>query len=75
MAKFDTTKNDVQATIVDPVKVTDFPFEAYQDYESEQTKRCLEFMGAKTGALVYRRMRVAEVFSYGCADMKINLHF
>jgi ketopantoate hydroxymethyltransferase len=69
MVKFDTSKNDAQATTVDPVKVADFPFEAYQEYESEQTKRCLEFMKAKSGALVYRRMRVAEVFSYGCADM------
>ncbi len=75
MVKFDTSKNDAQATTVDPVKVADFPFQAYQEYESEQTKKCLEFMGAKSGALVYRRMRVAEVFSYGCADMKQSLEW
>jgi len=32
-------------------------------------------MNAKSGALVYRRMRVAEVFSYGCADMKQSLEW
>ncbi len=75
MAKFDTSKNDAQATKVDPVKVADFPFETYQEYESELTKKCLEFMQAESGALVYRRMRVAEVFSYGCRDMKHSLEW
>lgn len=75
MTKFDTSKKDAQATAVEPVKVADFPFEAYQGYESELTKRCEAFMKAKSGALVYRRMRVAEVFSYGCADMKQSLEW
>ena len=75
MAKFDTSKNVAQATIVDPVKVNDFPFEAYLEYEGELTKRCEAFMKAKSGALVYRRMRVAEVFSYGCSDMKQSLEW
>jgi len=75
MAKFDTSKNDAQATVVDPVKVGDFPFQAYQDYECELTKRCETFMKARSGALVYRRMRVAEVFSYGCKDMKQSLEW
>jgi hypothetical protein len=75
MAKFDTSKNDAQATRVDPVKVSDFPFDAYQGYESELTRRCLEFISAKSGVLVYRRMRVAEVFSSGCRDMKQSLEW
>jgi hypothetical protein len=75
MAKFDSSKHDAQATLVNPLKVGDFPFQAYQDYENELTKRCLEFMKVKSGALVYRRMRVAEVFSYGCADMKKSLEW
>ena len=75
MAKFDTTKNDAQATKVDPMKVVDFPFDAYQAYESELTGRCLEFVKAKSGVLVYRRMRVAEVFSYGCQNMKQSLEW
>lgn len=75
MAKFDITKSDGQATPVDPVKVADFPFEVYQEYEQKLTKRCLKFMQAESGVLVYRRMRVAEVFSYGCRDMKQSLEW
>jgi hypothetical protein len=75
MATFNSSKSDAQATSVDPVKVVDFPYQAYQDYENELTKRCLEFMKARSGVLVYRRMRVAEVFSYGCADMKQSLEW
>lgn len=75
MAKFDTSKNDAQATPVDPVKVDDFPFESYQDYERELTKRCQKFIQGDSGVLVYRRMRVAEVFSYGCRDMQQSLEW
>ncbi len=75
MAKFDTSKSDAQATIVDPVKVADFPFETYSEYENKLTERCRQFIQADSGALVYRRMRVAEVFSYGCRDMKQSLEW
>ena len=73
--KFDTSKSDTQATKVDPVKVADFPFETYQEYEQKLTERCLKFIKADSGVLVYRRMRVAEVFSYGCRDMKKSLEW
>lgn len=75
MAKFDTSKKDAQATVVNPLRVIDFPFEGFEEYESELTNRCKTFMKAESGALVYRRMRVAEVFSYGCADMKKSLEW
>ena len=75
MAKFDTTKNDTQATIVDPVKISDFPFNSYQEYEHKLTERCKKFLKVDSGVLVYRRMRVAEVFSYGCRDMKQSLEW
>ncbi len=75
MTKFDTSKNDAQATRVDPVKVSDFPFDTYQQYEQKLTRRCIEFMNSDSGALVYRRMRVAEVFSYGCSDMNQSLEW
>jgi hypothetical protein len=75
MTKFDTSKNDAQATRVDPVKVSDFPFDTYQQYEQKLTGRCIEFMNSDSGALVYRRMRVAEVFSYGCRDMNQSLEW
>jgi hypothetical protein len=75
MKKFDTSKSDTQATQVDPVKVSDFPFQTYQQYEQELTGRCIEFINSESGVLVYRRMRVAEVFSYGCRDMKQSLEW
>jgi hypothetical protein len=75
MTKFDTSKSDTQATKVDPVKVSDFPFESYQEYEQKLTKRCEKFIKADSGVLVYRRMRVAEVFSYGCRNMKQSLEW
>jgi len=75
MAKFDTAKSDAQATLVDPVKVIDFPFETYQEYEARLNGRCRDFMQAQSGVLVYRRMRVAEVFSFGCSDMKKSLEW
>jgi hypothetical protein len=75
MTKFDTSKSDAQATLVDPVKVSDFPFQTYQQYEQKLTERCRLFMKSDSGALVYRRMRVAEVFSYGCRDMKQSLEW
>lgn len=68
MKQFDTSKSDSQATRVDPVKVTDFCFDAYQDYDQRLTERCNAFMKTEAGVLVYRRMRVAEVFSFGCRD-------
>lgn len=75
MANFDTSKKDAQATVVDPVKVNNFPFETYQEYEKELNERCLEFNSTDSGVLVYRRMRVGEVFSYGCRDMKQSLEW
>jgi len=73
--KFDLSKTDAQASKVDPLKVPDFCFEAYQEYCQKLTGRCEEFMQAESGVLVYRRMRVAEVFSYGCREMKDSLEW
>ena len=63
--KFDTSKSDSQATFVEPVKVSDFCFDTYREYNQELTGRCEKFMESNSGVLVYRRMRVAEVLSYG----------
>jgi hypothetical protein len=73
--KFDTSKSDAQATKVDPVRVSDFGFDAYQEYNSKLNERCDRFVKSSTGVLVYRRMRVGEVFSYGCRDMKQSLEW
>ncbi len=73
---FDSSKADAQATRVEPVDAKHFDIAAYADYEAALTERCQAFWNApadKGGVLVYRRMRVAEVFSAGCADMESSL--
>lgn len=72
---FNSGISDAQSTKVDPVKVSDFCFDAYSEYTQKLTKRCDQFLKAESGVLVYRRMRVAEVFSYGCLDMKHSLEW
>jgi hypothetical protein len=72
---FDQTSADVQATPVEPVTPEAFDFEAYADYEAALLERCRAFRQAESGVLVYRRMRIAEVFSYGCRDMKASLEW
>ncbi len=72
---FDTSKSDSQSSLADPVKVSDFCFDEYAAYERELTDRCEAFIKSPSGVLVYRRMRVAEVFSYGCKDMKQSLEW
>ncbi len=71
--EFDQTLADSQATPVEPLAVEDFDFEAYAQYEKSLSERCRQFWAADSGVLVYRRMRVADVFSYGCRDMKASL--
>lgn len=73
--KFDHSKADSQSTLVLPVKVNDFCFSRFQEHESELNERCSQFIGKDSGVLVYRRMRVAEVFSYGCRDWNQSLEW
>ncbi|MBN2313596.1 MAG: hypothetical protein JXM79_06675 [Sedimentisphaerales bacterium] len=70
---FDQTSVDVQASPVEPVTPEAFDFDAYADYEAELLERCHAFWQAESGVLVLRRMRPAEVFSYGCKDMETSL--
>ena len=63
----------MQATPVEPVTPDAFDFEAYADYEASRLERCRAFWRAESGVLVWRRMRPAEVFSYGCKDMRASL--
>jgi hypothetical protein len=72
---FDETIADAQATAVEPVAPEAFDFDAYIDYESSLLQRCRAFWMAESGVLVYRRMRVGEVYSYGCRDMKASLRW
>ena len=73
--KFDYKLADSQATVVKPVSPELFDYQAYADYEASLFERCHAFWSADSGVLVYRRMRVAEVFSYGCKDMKKSLQW
>jgi hypothetical protein len=73
--QFDQTGIDVQATPAKPVSPDAFDFEAYADYEASLLERCRRFWQAESGVLVNRRMRIAEVFSYGCKDMKASLEW
>ena len=70
---FDQNKADSQATVIEPVMPDAFDFAAYKAYEDGLLDRCKSFWVSDSGVLIYRRMRVAEVFSYGCRDMKISL--
>ena len=72
---FNQTGIDVQATPAEPVSSDAFDFEAYEDYEASLLERCRAFWKAESGVLVWRRMRIAEVFSYGCKDMKASLEW
>lgn len=72
---FDQTGIDVQATPAEPVRADAFDFEAYADYDAALQERCHRFWQAESGVLVNRRMRIAEVFSYGCKDMKASLEW
>lgn len=70
---FDTSKRDAQATQVVPVSPEKFDLEEYVVYQAALEERCRQFMQSNSGVLVYRRMRVAEVFAADCADMKKSL--
>lgn len=73
---FDYKKADSQAVRVVPMRPEEFPFDIHEEYEAVRLERCRSFLGAKEGVLVYRRMRVGECFSAGCADagQSLRLH-
>ncbi|MCU0916193.1 MAG: uroporphyrinogen decarboxylase family protein [Planctomycetes bacterium] len=71
--RFDQERSDSQATPVAPVAAANFDFDAYAAWEESLRARCRRFWAADAGVLVYRRMRVAEVFSYGCREMQASL--
>lgn len=71
--KFDISLADSQATPIKPVKIEHFDLGKYKEYADNLDKQCKAFREVESGVLVYRRMRVAECFSYGCRDMKNSL--
>lgn len=73
--QFDITRRDSQATPVEPVPLEEFDFDAYRAYEENTLDFCRDFQQRSSGVAVYRRMRVAEVFSDGCAGIKRSLEW
>jgi hypothetical protein len=64
---------DAQATAVTPIEPADFDIDRYADYEAGLLEANEAFWKAPSGLAVHRRFRPAEVFSYGCRDMKRSL--
>ena len=73
--EFNSSLADSQATPVTPVTPEQFDFDAYGAYEAQLNTRCEQFWKADQGVLVYRRMRVKEVFAADAGDMKKSLHW
>jgi len=71
--KFDTSLADSQATSIRPVEIEKFDLEKYKAYSDNLDEQCKTFWEADSGVMVYRRMRVAECFSYGCRNMNNSL--
>lgn len=71
--KFDTTLRDSQGTAVKPLSPGEFDLDAYQEYEAGLLERNREFVKAKEGLLVYRRVRADGVFYDKCRDYKESL--
>ena len=72
---FNTGLADSQATRVAPIAPERFDAARYADYAAALEARCAEFWAADEGVLVYRRMRVKEVFAEDCKDMKRSLEW
>lgn len=73
---FDYSKADSQATNVTPVTPGKFDFDKYADYEQELLTNCESFWQSnKGGVLVYRRMRVKDVFAQDAHDMEKSLNW
>lgn len=73
---FDYSKADSQATTVVPVTPAAFDFGKYTAYEQELLNGCEDFWQSnKGGALVYRRMRVKDVFAQDARDMEKSLNW
>jgi uroporphyrinogen-III decarboxylase len=70
---FNNKLADSQATEVQPIKPEHFDFDKYRDYADALNKTCSSFWQKESGIAVYRRMRVAECFSYGCRDKERSL--
>ena len=72
---FDFTLADSQATAVTPIEPADFGVNEYADYADALDERCDKFWKADEGVLVYRRMRVKDVFAQDSRSMEKSLRW
>ena len=70
---FNTSLADSQATAVQPIAPEKFDRARYVAYAAALDERCKAFWQADEGVLVYRRMRVKEVFAEDCRDREKSL--
>ena len=73
--EFNSSLADSQATAVTPLTPEQFNIDAYADYAAELDARCKTFWEASSGVLVYRRMRVQQVFAGDCCNMEHSLQW
>lgn len=73
--EFNVNLADSQATVVTPIEAEKFDIEGYAAYAGELDETCKKFWESDSGVLVYRRMRVKEVFAEDCCDMKKSLEW
>lgn len=72
---FDFNLADSQATQVKQIEPGKFCLDEYADYAAGLDERCKDFWNADEGILVYRRMRVKEVFAADSNDMEKSLRW
>lgn len=73
--EFNVNLADSQATAVTPIEAEKFDIEEYAAYARALDETCKKFWESNSGVLVYRRMRVKEVFAEDCRDMKKSLEW
>lgn len=67
---------DSQATKVMPIEPGKFDINEYAEYADKLDERCDKFWNSKDGGiLIYRRMRVKDVFAQDSRDMKKSLNW
>jgi hypothetical protein len=70
---YDYTRVDAASMPVEPVASADFDYARYAAFAQEADQRYDRFMAQDEGIMVWQRIRAADVFRGGCADMDLSL--
>jgi hypothetical protein len=70
---FDYRIADSQGTSVQPIDPAKFDLDKYADYAARLDETAKAFWSHDAGVAVYRRVRVPEVFSFGCRSKEDSL--